>query len=63
MEIRVHKENERGSNCWNMAWHNGVLEFIDTYEDGYPSKEDNSGSIIGGLCVCLILWLACGSFK
>lgn len=62
MEIRVPKEDERGSNCWNMQWHNGVLEFIDTYEDGYPSKEDNSGWIIGGLCACVVLWLFCSSF-
>lgn len=61
MEILVPKENERGSNCWNMAWHNGVLEFIDTYEDGYPSKEDNSGWLIGVLL--LALWFMCGALK
>jgi len=62
MEIRVPKENERGSNCWNMVWHNGALEFIHTYEDGYLSKEDHSGWIFGALCLCIVLWLICGSF-
>lgn len=63
MEIRVPKENERGSNCWNMEWHNGVLEFIDSYEDGYPSKDDNSGWVIGGLFTIVVLWLFCESCK
>jgi len=31
------------------------MEFIDSYEDGYPSKEDNSGWIIGGLCILVVL--------
>lgn len=62
MEIIIPKEDERGSNCWNTQWHNGVLEFIDTYEDGYPSKEDNSGWIIGALCACMVLWSFCSNF-
>ena len=62
MEITVPKKDKGGMNCWDKRYLS-FDDFIISYQDGYPDKNDNTDTIIIIIVFIILFMLGISSIK